>query len=244
MSAWTPTDRRVGMWSAWAVVVLFLAYLATGAVWLVFGGEPARRDPFWPVDPYRAVLEALIILSAPPMVVVMAAVHAAAPPGAKACGAAALAFMTLAAGTTCGIHFVELTVVRRLGPASPPELSAIFFTPWPSAFFALDLLAWDLFLGLALLFAAPAFKGGGLQAAVRAALILGGTLCLVGTLGPALGDLRIQLVGTTGYAAVFPVACLLLATLFGRAEPNQTLHLTGPAGSGPATPSSLGRPGK
>src|SRR5262249_14281085 len=122
MNAWTPTDRRVGMWSAWAVVVLFLAYLAVGIAWLVFGGGQARRDPFWPADPYRAALEALIILTAPPMVVVMAAVHAAAPPGAKTCAAAALAFMALTAGTTCGIHFVELTVVRRLGPATPPEL--------------------------------------------------------------------------------------------------------------------------
>src|SRR5262245_33997860 len=141
MSTWTPTDRRIGLWSAGAVVVLSVAYLATGTAWFVFGGDAVQRDPLWPVDPYRAVLESLIVLLAPPMIVVMAAVHGVAPPGAKACTAAALALMTLAAGTTCAIHFVELTVVRRLGPASPPGLSGVFFTPWPSVFFALDLLA-------------------------------------------------------------------------------------------------------
>jgi hypothetical protein len=218
MSAWAPTDRRVGMWSAWAVFGLWLVYLATGGTWLLFGGDPARRDPGTPVDPFRAILEILIVLVALAMIALMAAVHASAPPGAKTYSVAALAFMILAAGTTCGIHFVELTVVRHLGPASPPDLSVIFFTQWPSVFFALDLLAWDLFLGISLLFAAPAFKGDGLQAAVRVGLILSGILCVAGTLGPALGDLRFQLLGITGYAALFPVVCLLLAILFGRAE--------------------------
>jgi hypothetical protein len=36
---------------------------------------------------------------------------------------------------------------------------------------------------------------------------------------PALGDLRFQLVGIIGSAGVFPIACLLLAILFGKAVP-------------------------
>jgi hypothetical protein len=216
------------MGSSWVVFVLSLIYLATGVAWLVFGGDPARRDPLAPVDPFLAALEFLIVLLAPPMITLMAVVYVYAPPDAKACGMAALSFMVLAAGTTCAIHFVQLTVVRRIELANTPGLSVIFFTQWPSVFFAIDLLAWDLFLGLSLLFAAPVFKGDRLQAAVRMALILGGTLCVGGILGPALGDLRFQVVGITGYACVFPIACLLLAILFGRAMPNQTLHQTRP----------------
>jgi len=75
-----------------------------------------------------------------------------------------------------------------------------------------------LFLGLSLLFAAPVFKGGRLQTAIRVSLILSGTLCIAGLLGPALGDLRFQRFGITGYAFVFPVVCLLLARLFARRD--------------------------
>ena len=216
------------MWSAWAVFVIILVYLATGTAWLLFGGDAARRDPGTPVDPFRAILEILMILAALAMLTMMAAVHASAPAGAKTYSMAALAFMVLAVGTTCGIHFVELTVVRRIGPPSPPELSVIFFGQWPSVFFALDLLAWDLFLGLSLLFAAPAFKGDGLRAAVRVALILSGALCVVGILGPALGDLRFQLPGIIGYATAFPVVCLLLAMQFSRGEPDPADAVPGP----------------
>jgi hypothetical protein len=223
MSTWTPMSRWVGMGSAWAVFVLSLAYLATGFAWLFFGGDAARRDPLAPVDPFLATLEIIIVLLAPPMITLMVAVHAYASTNAKVCGVAALAFMLLAAGTTCAIHFLQLTVVRRLDLANTPGVSVIFFTQWPSAFFALDLLAWDLFLGLSLLCAAPIFKGDRLQAAIRIILMLDGILCIGGTLGPALGDLRFQFLGITGYAGVFPLACLLLAILFGRAVPNQTV---------------------
>jgi hypothetical protein len=51
-------------------------------------------------------------------------------------------------------------------------------------------LAWDFFLGLSLLFAAPVFKGSGLTIRVRLSMMAGGLSCLAGTLGPALGYLH------------------------------------------------------
>lgn len=53
---------------------------------------------------------------------------------------------------------------------------------------AVELLAWHLFLGLALLFAAFGFQGRGKEAIVRFGLVICGVLCLVRLLGPALGD--------------------------------------------------------
>jgi len=88
--------------------------------------------------------------------------------------------------------------------------------PWPSVFFALDLLAWDVFLGLSLVLAASVFRGGGPQRRIRIALAAAGTLCLMGTLGPLLGELRLQVVAILGHAFVFPVACLVLGLLFRR----------------------------
>jgi len=77
------------------------------------------------------------------------------------------------------------------------------------------LLAWDWFLGLSLLFAAAAFGKGRAERGVRRALIATGGLCLAGTVGPAVGNMRLQLIGVFGYAIVLPVASLMLATWFG-----------------------------
>jgi hypothetical protein len=89
----------------------------------------------------------------------------------------------------------------------------------PSTAYALELLAWDLFLGLSLLFAAPVFKGGNLEDAVRTGLYVGGTLCLAGILGPATGDMRLQFIAIVGYAGVLPTVSLLLVLLFRRTQP-------------------------
>ena len=42
-------------------------------------------------------------------------------------------------------------------------------------------------------------------------------LCLAGTFGPLLGDLRLQFLAIAGYAGSLPVTCALLAVRFGRA---------------------------
>jgi hypothetical protein len=82
--------------------------------------------------------------------------------------------------------------------------------------YAAELLAWDVFLGLALVSASRAFDGDGPERAIRRALLTGGILCLAGTVGPAVGNMRLQLVGVVGYAAVLPVVSFLLMRLFAR----------------------------
>jgi hypothetical protein len=76
------------------------------------------------------------------------------------------------------------------------------------------MLAWGPMLGLSLLAAAPVFTGGKLQAAVGLAMIIGGTLSLAGTLGPASGDLRFWYFAMTDSIVVLPVTCGLLAIHF------------------------------
>ena len=58
---------------------------------------------------------------------------------------------------------------------------------------------------------------------IRAGMILGGLLCLLGVSGPASGDLRFQYPAIFGYAFVFPFVCLLLAILFSRKKQGPAL---------------------
>ena len=80
----------------------------------------------------------------------------------------------------------------------------------------MDQLAWDGFVGLSLLLAALTFGGDRFTGLIRAAMLISGSFCLIGTLGPLLGDMRIQRIGIVGYAVMLPAVCLLLTRFFRR----------------------------
>jgi hypothetical protein len=215
VSEWTPAARRLGFWSALTVALLGVVYVGVGVSWLCSDG-PRSPDPLEPAEPFLSVLELLILFCAPALVVLAAAVHAHAPPDRKAGALAALGLMTAFAAVTGGVHFARLAVVRHPPAGAAAELSLLRLYPWPSAALALDLLAWDLFLGLAMLLAAPAFVGGRLQNAARVGLMASGALCVVGFLGPLSGELRLQFLAIAAYAVGLPLSCALLAAVFGR----------------------------
>lgn len=113
--------------------------------------------------------------------------------------------MLLTTGTTSAVHFVNLTATRQLG-------SAVLV--WPSTAYALELLAWDVFLGLSLVFAAFTFQGSGRENRVKRGLLVCGLLCLVGAVGPAVGNMRLQLIGVFAYGGVLPVVSFALSRIF------------------------------
>jgi hypothetical protein len=95
----------------------------------------------------------------------------------------------------------------------------LFSFTWPSIPYALDILAWDLFFGLSMLFAAPVFSGDRLLASIRFLMIVSGVLALAGISGVAVGDMQLRMIGVVGYAGLFPVVAMLLAILFRRTSP-------------------------
>jgi hypothetical protein len=194
------SGNRLGSWSAFAVFLIGVAYFVTLTIGVAMRG---LTEPI--VDPILAVMEVLTLMSAPLMVVIMAAIHDYASVNRKIFGLIAFAFAIVFVGMTSAVHFVELTALRQRGSAG---------IVWPSTEYAIELLAWNLFLGLALLFAAQVFDGGGLERGVRRGLLISGVLCVAGIVGPAVGNMRLQLVGVLGYAVVLPVVCVMLARLF------------------------------
>jgi len=220
MSEWTQADRRIGMWSAWSGAAIGAAYIITGLIG--FTARPPGPNALNEVDPYLALLEILLSLSAVDLVVLMATVYAYAAPDRKTFALAALAFTIIFAVLTCSMHFASLTVGRQIEPAVWPQLlhQLSFVKQWPTLAMSLDFLAWDFFLGLALVFAAIVFKGEGLAGGVCVTMIVAGSLCLIATLGPATGNLRIQYAGIGGYVFALTVACILLAMLFRQAKPS------------------------
>lgn len=214
MSQGTQTDRRVGMWSAICVAALGGVYVSVGGIGVIM--RPPGLAPLAQVDPYLAILEFLIILSAVALVTMMAAVHTWSPPEKKTFSLIAFAFMIAFAILTCSTHFASLTVGRQIVSGTMPQFSHQLSFSWPTIALALDLLAWDLFLGLSLLFAALVFQGDRQQNTLRIAMFVDATLCLAGTAGPLSGHMWLQLSAITGYAVVLPLVCILVARLFAR----------------------------
>jgi len=192
--------QRLGFLSSVGLVLVGAAY----AVVVGFGIAQAGLDkPI--IDPTLAVMEAITLVSALLVVILMAAVYRLASPERKVFGLLALAFGAIMAGLTSGVHFVALTAGRQTD-----------FTTleWPSTLYAVELLAWDVFLGLALVFAAPVFAGSGRSARARWALTATGVLCLLGGIGPIVGDMAIQRIGILGYGVALPITCIILALVF------------------------------
>ena len=210
-----PAACRFGRVSSWTVVALSLLYVGTGIAGLAFG-RLRRPENFGQGEPALAILEALIVALAPAMIAMFAALYVAAPPAKKAHALAALCLAALAAGLTASIHFFRLAVVRRLDPSRVQALASLVSFRWPSVAFALDLLAWDLFLGLALILVSRVFPNGGADRSVRVTSSVAGWLCILGFVGPVTGDLRFQLPAIAGYAFFFPLFAWRLTTWFGQ----------------------------
>jgi len=207
-------QRTLGAVAAWVAFCLGMIYLVT----LVFGFL-SLKSPQQPIgDPYFSILEILIILLMPAMVVSMIAVHSYASPEDKGYSLASLSFMILVAGITCSEHLVILTVSRQITAAGITWSPLFFSFTWPSVVYALDILAWDLFFALSMLFAAPVFKGVPLENAVRYLMIASGFLSLLGIIGIPLANMNVRDIGIVGYGVVAPVVFLLLALVFGRAK--------------------------
>ena len=207
----TENDRKIARWSAGVVAGVGVVYVIVGSIGVAL--RPAGAPMLAQVDPWLAILEALIIVSALAMITLMAAIHTGASPQHKTHATAALSFTIAFALLTCATHFLSLTLGRQVADAA---LVRELRFEWPSAALAVDLLAWELFLGLALLFCAATFGDGPLGKTIRNTMIVGGALCVVGVIGPLSGQLAFDYPAIIGRAFVLPAICVLLVIRFGR----------------------------
>ncbi|MCY7423109.1 MAG: hypothetical protein LH478_15360 [Chitinophagaceae bacterium] len=202
----------VGKYTCWFASVLGIVYVVTTVIGFLSLNSP--DDPI--SDPYFTIMEILTMLIAPSMAISMIAVHNYASSNDKMYSLTALCFMFVMAGITSGVHFVILTVSHQFKAVQLGELFISF--KWPSVVYALDILAWDWFFAISILFAAPVFKKGRLEKVVRNLMIICGLLSLVGLIGVPLANMQIRNIGIIGYALIAPFIFLLLGTILGQTK--------------------------
>lgn len=198
---------RLGQWTAWAVVAMYAVYLAAVALSGVLTGT-APKDPFW------MVAEVVTLIAAPIQVILFALLYQYAPDRAKLYGLLAFGFIVVWAALTMSVHYIELTLVRRVDLAASRALTSIFDLAHPSLLLAIELLAWHLFFGLSQVSAAFTFTGRGKERFVRIGLTVGGLLSIVGLSGLILDKPALRILGVIGYGLVFPIVCFVIGLVF------------------------------
>src|SRR5215218_1475228 len=134
-------------------------------------------------------------------------------------GLRSVIFMSLLAGVTCSLHFCILTLSRQPEFAGQSWLPLVFSFEWLSVAYALDIVGWDVYFALSMLFTAPVFSGSRLAAWIRVLMIASGVLSLAGLSGVVVGDMEVRNIGIVGYVGVFLVVAALLTVFFYRANP-------------------------
>ncbi len=210
--SFTPQHRAIGMVSTFSVSLILVAYAVTTIL-----GFFSLKSPMDPIgDPYFTIMELLIIIIALLLTLSMIAVHAYASSEVKVYSLTALVFMIILTGITSSVHFVILSVSHEIETSGLAGAHFLFSFKWPSVIYALDILAWDWFFALSMIFAAPVFKGNRLETAVRILMFISGILSLVGLIGVPLANMQVRNIGIIGYALVSIVIFILLGIVFGR----------------------------
>lgn len=190
---------KTGVFACYAAFVCGLLYTLT-----TIGGFISLNAAQEPIgDPYFTIMECLILFIAFAMLIAMAAVYNYALPASKPYALLAFVCMVLTCGITSCVHFTVLSM--RSVSDQIPQYSYFFSFTWPSVIYALDILAWDWFFALAMLFAMPVFNQP-----LRRFMLLCGLLSLAGLAGVPLENMQVRNIGIVGYAVLAPLVFLMI----------------------------------
>lgn len=179
---------------------------------VLIGGLSTLPTPDHQVqDPWFTAMELLILAIAPAMVCFAVAVHERVGVEGRAAATLAVAFMSMCAAVTCCVHFAVLTLSRHPAIALEGWVPHAFGFSWPSAAYALDILAWDYFFPLAAFFLALALRQRRIHRTAQLLCVVGAVLSFAGVAGVPLEDMAIRNVGILGYVLLFPMAAAMIA---------------------------------
>lgn len=206
-----PLPNKLGQITCWMVFVLGVFYAIITTMGLLSLQSP--QDSIG--NPYFTIMEILSMLISLLMVFSLIAVHYYTELSDRFYSFAALLLICITTGITSCVHFTILSVSHTTAAEHLQNLPFFFSFKWPSVVYALDILAWDWFFGLSMLFVAPVFKKNRFEKNLQRLLIVTGVLSIIGLIGVPLQNMQIRNIGIIGYAVLAPVAFLLIGKTLG-----------------------------
>jgi hypothetical protein len=212
--------RALGRISCWGGLIVGSVYTVFAVLYIV-NIPTGVQESF--SDPFRPIASMLLVLVAACMIAAMASVHAYAPAELKGFSLLSLVFMSLAMGATTLINFSFFVILSHPAEmASAPWLSLFFPDKRPSLPGELDFAVWGWFFGISMISAAPVFREGGLEKALRIFMLATGISTVAGWIVmvfiPSLRLPALVLQGL-GWGVLILVVYFLLARVFDRARP-------------------------
>ena len=199
----TQYNRRIGIASCMATLIVSIAYVIVTIGWVTLSTEL-----------FLVGMEVVSMLAGLVVVTLMSSVYLYSSVENKQTSLIALLFTTCFSILTIVNHFLYLIVLRPMA-AQTSVISSVFgLTHWPSITLGVDYVAWGLFLGLGLIFSSPAFKGNLTKTALRFVFLICGLLCIIGFFGLALGGQLYWFIAVGGYGIGFFVISILLTKIF------------------------------
>lgn len=208
----TPKYIRIARFSCWVTFVLGIIYFI-----ITILGFLSLNSPEEPIgDPYFTMMELSIMLVAPSNAISLIAIHYCTSPKDKIYSFISVFFMFLMVVISSCLHFVILTLGKQSEILKISDIDLVLSFKWPSVVYALDILAWDWFYGISILFLAPIFRKNGLEKVIKVLITICGILCLAGLLGVPSGNMQVRNIGIIGYGFIAPIIFLLIAQNFTR----------------------------
>ena len=207
-----PADARVAsrmvFWSALAVAVIGLLYAAVLGTAAALGS--LTLPPPEPIGSFAALDT---IASAVLLVVLVVAIDAITPFERRPFSRLGVVFTVMFAVVVTINRFVQLTIVRQSVAAGDVGDLRRFMPYEPhSAMFALEILGWAFFFGLAALCLVPVLRGPGLRMWIARLFGLYAVLGLACAVGLVL-DSPVVAVGFVAWGVVLPLAAGLMAVV-------------------------------
>lgn len=200
----------LGVFSAWSTCALLLLYIPVTILGLLSLESP--MDPIG--NPYFSIMELLILIIAPLLVTCMAVVYLNSKSKDKILGLLSLTFMMILAAITSCVHFVILTVSRQIEHLGFTFAELFFSFNWPSVAYTLDILAWDWFFALSMIFAAFTFNETKLEKSLRSVMIISGIVSMIGLVGVPLANMNVRNIGIIGYTIFAAIAFFMMGIVF------------------------------
>jgi len=196
MSIIDRSSARLGFWAAlgaafcFAIFTICFVLLAIGRPLFLWTDLTAYIDFIraYP-SPLADIARLSMVVFAVLFVILVNSIYELAAPERKSMARLALCFSIAFAVLSSAHYFIQISAVRiSIERDAFAGLEQVIQANPYSAVAAMNMLGWTVFLGLASLFAASVFQGGGSAMVLRVAFIANGVVCLIGGVGYVLGD--------------------------------------------------------
>ncbi len=205
-----------GYWSAIVFTLSLIGLNAAAAVTYssasAWQGIDAYAATFSPIE---FVAQAIGLVFLPAFVVMIVSLHHKASGGRRILSHLGVVFGVSFATLVEALYFLQVAVVLpNLSRGETEHLGMIVFANPASAAWALNILGWGVFQGLATLFVGLGLDGDGLVRWVRRLLLLNGGLSFLVIPGYVLPYLALG--SLFSWSAILPVVGILLTIIFRR----------------------------